>query len=80
MAYIKILQGVRERLAEFVYRYMIEDVHPMGRDDVEEKVDVLAKRLGDEQRARDAPFVVRWLRWWQSRKGDEKSTDGDREI
>lgn len=35
------------------------------RDDVEEKVDVLAERIEEAQRQQDAPFVVRWWRWWR---------------
>jgi predicted nucleic acid-binding Zn-ribbon protein len=34
------------------------------RSQVEEKVDTLAKRVEDE----DAPFFVRWLRWYRSRE------------
>lgn len=32
-------------------------------DDVEEKVNTLAKRLEESEKARDAPFFVRWGRW-----------------
>lgn len=34
------------------------------RSQVEEKVDTLAKRVEDE----DAPFFIRWLRWYRSRE------------
>lgn len=34
------------------------------RSQVEEKVDTLAKRVEDE----DAPFFVRWLRWYRNRE------------
>lgn len=33
------------------------------RDDVAERVDVLARRLEDREKAADAPFIVRWGRW-----------------
>lgn len=32
-------------------------------NNVEERVDVLAKRIEDDRQARDAPFFVRWGRW-----------------
>ncbi len=55
----------------------IEDLRRQmaARDNVEEKVDVLAKRLEDEQRAQDAPFVVRWYRWWRRRNPDEEGSE-----
>lgn len=37
------------------------------RSQVEEKVDTLAKRVEDRERAADAPFFVRWARWFRSR-------------
>ena len=36
------------------------------RSQVEEKIDTLAKRAEDD----DAPFFVRWYRWYQNRGGD----------
>jgi Arc/MetJ-type ribon-helix-helix transcriptional regulator len=36
------------------------------RSQVEEKVDVLAERVEDRERAADAPFFVRWARWFRS--------------
>ena len=32
-------------------------------ENVEEKVDVLARRIEETEKARDAPFFVRWGRW-----------------
>mgnify|MGYP002763544306 CR=1 FL=1 len=43
------------------------------RDDVEEKVDVLATKVEKSQQAADAPFFVRWGRW-VSRKWSDSST------
>jgi len=40
------------------------------RSQVEEKVDTLARRVEDRERAADAPFFVRWARWFR-RRGDE---------
>jgi hypothetical protein len=37
------------------------------RSQVEEKVDVLAKRVEDREQAADAPFPVRWWRWFRNR-------------
>ena len=37
------------------------------RENMEERVDVLANKIEEEQRARDAPFPVRWYRWWRGR-------------
>ncbi len=36
------------------------------RSQVEEKVDVLAERVEDRERAADAPFFIRWARWFRS--------------
>jgi Arc/MetJ-type ribon-helix-helix transcriptional regulator len=33
------------------------------RDNVQEKVDVLANRIEEQQAAADAPFFIRWGRW-----------------
>jgi Arc/MetJ-type ribon-helix-helix transcriptional regulator len=38
-----------------------------ARDDVEEKVDVLAKRL-EEQEGPTPPFFVQWWQWWKRRR------------
>lgn len=43
------------------------------RSQVEEKVDVLAKRVEDRD-GPDPPFFVRWVEWWRSRG------DGDRDA
>ena len=57
----------------------IEDLErQMGaRDQVEEKVDVLAKRIEEDTSSPDPPFFVRWAQWWQSRGGesDDKKDD-----
>jgi len=45
----------------------------MHRENMQEKVDVLANRIEDDQRARDAPFFVRWYRWWRDRGERESS-------
>jgi Arc/MetJ-type ribon-helix-helix transcriptional regulator len=37
------------------------------RNDVEEKVDVLANQIEETQQAADAPFFVRWGRWAKRR-------------
>lgn len=44
------------------------------RNDVEEKVDVLANQIEETQQAADAPFFVRWGRW-VSRKWNSSSRD-----
>lgn len=46
------------------------------REHVEEKVDVLAKRVEDQQAAADAPFFVRWIRWFRRREDTESAEDG----
>lgn len=38
------------------------------RSQVEEKVDTLARRVEDRERAADAPFFVRWVRWVRRRR------------
>lgn len=57
----------------------IEDLErQMGaRDQVEEKVDVLAKRIEDDNSSPDPPFFVQWVQWWRQRGGesDEDSDD-----
>lgn len=45
----------------------------MHRENVEEKVDVLANRVEEQQRAQDAPFLVRWVRWWRGRNEQSAS-------
>ena len=50
----------------------IEDLErQMGaRDQVEEKVDLLANRIEEEQSSPDPPFFVEWVQWFRSRGGD----------
>jgi Arc/MetJ-type ribon-helix-helix transcriptional regulator len=47
------------------------------RDDVEEKVDVLATRIEETQQAADAPFFVRWGRWVSRRWRGSATTQSD---
>ena len=60
----------------------IEDLErQMGaRDQVEEKVDVLAKRIEEEQSSPNPPFFVEWVQWFRSRGDDsdqEKSNSDE---
>ena len=60
----------------------IEDLErQMGaRDQVEEKVDLLANRIEEEQSSPDPPFFVEWVQWFRSRGGDsdqEKSNSDE---
>ena len=56
----------------------IEDLErQMGaRDQVEEKVDVLAKRIEEDQSSPNPPFFVQWAQWWRQR-GKSKDSDDD---
>jgi hypothetical protein len=40
------------------------------RDLVEEKVDVLAKRIEEEQSAPNPPFFVEWVQWFRNHGDD----------
>lgn len=44
----------------------------VARDDVEEKVDVLAKRVEQREAAALAPFPVRWWRWLRAGENSEE--------
>lgn len=48
-----------------------------ARDNVEEKVDVLANRIEETQAAADAPFFVRWGRWVSRRWGSSNAAQDD---
>ena len=51
-----------------------------ARDQVEEKVDVLAKRIEEEQLAPIPPFFVAWVQWFRNHGDDsdqEKSNPDD---
>ena len=37
------------------------------RENTEEEVVALRRRIEERERSADAPFPVRWWRWWQSR-------------
>jgi len=56
----------------------IEDLErQMGaRDHVEEKVNVLAKRIEEDRSSPDPPFFVRWAQWWQQR-GKSETDDNE---
>ena len=57
----------------------IEDLErQMGaRDQVEKKVDVLAKRIEEEQSAPDPPFFVEWVQWFRNRGDDSAQEKSD---
>ena len=47
-----------------------------ARDHVEEKVNVLAKRIEEDRSSPDPPFFVRWAQWWQQR-GKSETDDNE---
>jgi len=55
----------------------IEDLErQMGaRDQVEEKVDLLANRIEEEQSSPDPPFFVEWVQWFRSRNDSSENND-----
>jgi len=61
----------------------IEDLErQMGaRDQVEEKVDVLAKRIEEDPSSPNPPFFVQWAQWWRQRRSgsDDDSNNIDDE-
>jgi metal-responsive CopG/Arc/MetJ family transcriptional regulator len=40
----------------------------VARSNTEEEVVALRRRIEERERAADAPFPIRWLRWWRSRE------------
>jgi metal-responsive CopG/Arc/MetJ family transcriptional regulator len=38
------------------------------RENTEQEVVALRKRIEDRERSADAPFLVKWWRWWRSRE------------
>jgi len=55
----------------------IEDLErQMGaRDQVEEKVDLLANRIEEEQSSPDPPFFVEWVQWFRNRGNSKEDSD-----
>ena len=55
----------------------IEDLErQMGaRDQVEEKVDLLANRIEEEQSSPDPPFFVEWVQWFRGRGDSSEDND-----
>jgi predicted ribosome quality control (RQC) complex YloA/Tae2 family protein len=60
------VDDLRERLDSRADRIDQLEEQLARRSQVEEKVDVLAERVEDRERAADAPFFVRWARWFRS--------------
>lgn len=60
---------LRERVANREARIDQLEEQLAKRSSVEEKVDVLQRRLEDRDEP-EPPFVVRWWRWWRSRGDD----------
>ena len=60
------VEELRERLDSRADRIDQLEEQLARRSQVEEKVDVLAERVEDRERAADAPFFVRWARWFRS--------------
>lgn len=70
---------LRERLDVREERIDELETQLAKRSQVEEKVDVLQKRVEERQHTDDAPFFVRWVRWWRSRgNGAEASPEGQK--
>jgi metal-responsive CopG/Arc/MetJ family transcriptional regulator len=40
----------------------------VARSNTEEEVVALRRRIEERERSADAPFFVRWARWWRSRE------------
>lgn len=57
---------LRERLDSREARIEELEEQLARRSQIEDKVDVLAKRV-EETEEPDPPFVVRWWRWWRSK-------------
>ena len=65
---IKHLEARRDELRRQLYE----------RDNVQEKVDVLANKVEKTQEAADAPFFIRWGRWASRRwRGSSTAQDGE---
>jgi len=64
---------LRERLEVREKRIDELETQLAKRSQVEEKVDTLQTRVEERQHTQDAPFFVRWARWWRSR-GDAAET------
>jgi peptidoglycan hydrolase CwlO-like protein len=63
------VEELRERLDSRADRIDQLEEQLARRSQVEEKVDILAERVEDRERAADAPFFVRWARWFRSDDG-----------
>ncbi len=60
----KEVSSLRERLETREERVSELETQLARRSEVEEKVNTLAKREQED----NAPFFVKWYRWWQSRE------------
>lgn len=67
-------EWLRDRLEQRVARVNDLEEQLAKRSEVEEKVDVLARRVEDREAAADAPFPVRWLRWWRRYRESESES------
>ncbi|TSD13481.1 hypothetical protein DP107_11665 [Haloglomus irregulare] len=63
------VEELRERLDSRADRIDQLEEQLARRSQVEGKVDILAERVEDRERAADAPFFVRWARWFRSDDG-----------
>jgi peptidoglycan hydrolase CwlO-like protein len=63
------VEELRERLDSRADRIDQLEEQLARRSQVEEKVDILAERVEDRERAADAPFFLRWARWFRSDDG-----------
>jgi metal-responsive CopG/Arc/MetJ family transcriptional regulator len=61
---------LRERIHQKEERIDQLEEQLVRRSQVEEKVDTLARRVEDRERAADAPFFVRWARWFRGGGSD----------
>ena len=65
------IESLREQLQSREERVTELEQQLRERREIEEKVDEVALEVREQKETSNAPFPVRWLKWWRSRSDDD---------
>ena len=65
------IESLREQLQSRERRISELEEQLRERQEIEEKVDEVALEVQEQKETANAPFPVRWVKWWRSRGDDD---------
>ena len=62
------IQSLREQLESRESRISTLETQLRERREIEDKVDEVAMEVKEQRESTNAPFVVKWYKWWKNRR------------